>query len=153
MREVLLHNSINLLKRKLRPNKREWPDQGLKDSKVETLGQEPSSSHQRQDFQQMFGPRVQCRDQVRRKKVDREPYTPCYDSRMISIQLETTEEKVHLSGCLLLFLRCKHTCRCTNRTQDFEARCLLTTNRSLVTTVAPSYPQAPVWCWLEEAET
>ena len=53
MREVLLHNSINLLKRKLRPNERERPDQGLKDSKVETLGQEPSSSRQRQDFRQV----------------------------------------------------------------------------------------------------
>lgn len=78
MREVLLYNSINLLKRKLRPNERERPDQGLKDSKSDLPGQEPSSSPTgRISGKCVLGPRVRCRDQVRRKKVGREPYTPC----------------------------------------------------------------------------
>lgn len=94
----------------------------------------------------MLGARVQCGGPSGEEEVGREPYTPCCNSHTISIQPETTEEKVHLS-CLFLLLRCKHICRCTNRTPGCEARCLLTTNRSLVTMVASSYPQAPVWCW------
>lgn len=93
-----------------------------------------------------FSPESSAGTRYKERRSQRTPYTLWNLTRDLSTARDNGRESTPVPVTVSP-LGGKHTCRCTNKAQGCEARCLLTTNRSLITMVASSCPQAPVWCW------